>query len=582
MTPKAFDLLGALLEVRPRALSKAQIRDRLWPQTFVAEATLASVVSELRAGLGDDAKEPRFVRTVHGHGYAFAAPAAEEPASAPRRPTTRRLPTPGVVGAAASALLAVGALLVAGRTDRGELDAGIATRPLAVLPLQDLSNDLDRSYAIDGMTEALAARLAEGGLTVVSRTSALRYRGSTRPRSEIARELGASWLVEGSVRRDASRMRLVVRLVVPPDTRPAWTRSYDAAVDETAALPARVARDVVEASRLVLTPDREARLHAARPVDPEAYDAYLRGRHLMNRGSLESNRKAIEQFQEALGRDPRYAPAYAHLSIAYGSLAAVWGGEAPRPMRTLAAAAAQRALDLDPDLADAHTSLATVKFYEWDFAGATSGFRRAIELDPSAGNAHTAYGTYLAARGRFDEALAEARRGEALDPLSVRARRNVGYVLFQARRYDDAISTLQAVAAAEPNDFFTQWFLGWACSFAGRHGEAVPALERAVALSDRLPSMVGAYAQVLARGGREREAREQLASLEETARQRYVSPAAFVFAQTSLGEREDALRSLERGFEERANLMVFLKNLEALDPLRGDPRFQDLLRRIGL
>jgi TolB-like protein/DNA-binding winged helix-turn-helix (wHTH) protein/Flp pilus assembly protein TadD len=575
LTPKAFELLGALLENRPRALAKAEIRDRLWPDTVVTEATLASVVSELRACLGDDPKEPRFVRTVHGHGYAFSGTAVEDRATAEvgRQPRRRWLALAGLAVALAMAAL----LSRAGR----EAPRPSGPRTLAVLPLEDLSNDPDHAYVVDGLTEVLVTRLAESGLTVVSRASALRYRRSTRPRAEVAKELGADWLMEGSVGREGSSLRLTVRLLDPPAIDAVWTRSYESTLAEASQLPARVARDVAEASSVVLTPERRARLTSVRPVDPEAYDAYLRGRYLLARGSIESNREAIERLQEALAKDPLFAPAYAHLSNAYSLLASVWVGQAPRPMRGLAAAAAAKALELDPDLADAHTYLGLLKLYEWDFEGSEREFLRAIELDPSAGHAHSNYATHLSARGRHDQALAEARKGEALDPLSVRTRRNVGYVLFQARRYDEAIASLQGVVVAEPKDSFSRWVLGWAYSRAGRHPEAIAELEQAIALSDHSPSMVGALAGVLAEAGRQKDSRQLLAELQQTSRERYVSPAAFVFACAPLGERDQVFHWLERGFDERINLMVFVNNLESLDPYRDDPRFRDLVKRIG-
>jgi TolB-like protein/DNA-binding winged helix-turn-helix (wHTH) protein/Flp pilus assembly protein TadD len=581
LTPKAFDLLGALLETRPRALSKAEIRDRLWPQTFVTEATLASVVSELRGALGDDAKEPRFVRTVHGHGYSFSGTAVEEPAQgdasqAPRAPVR----TPLLVAIAVLAVGVATALVISWRKapDRASLSVG----SLAVLPFQDLGNDTKQGYVVDGLADGLVTRLAESGFTVVSRKSAMRHRQPTRPRSEIARELGADWLVEGSARRAEGRLHLVVRLVDARIDRAPWTRSYESALDETATLPSRVARDIVDAARLDLTPERTARLASARNVDPEAYDAYLRGRHQMARGSLESNRAAIELFQEALGKDPRHAPAYAQLANAYLTLATVWAGEPPRPMRGLAEAAARKALDLDPDLADAHTTLAYLKLFDWDFAGAEREFLRAIELDPSSGDAHTAYANYLCAQARHDAAIAEARLGETLDPLSVRARRSVGELLFQARRYDEAIANLQGVAAAEPRDVVTLWWLGWSLSWSGRHREAVDALERGVTASDRAPTLLGHLAAAQARAGHIDEARSLLAELEATSRARYVSPGPLVVVHAALGQKDEAFEWLERGFQERINFMVFMNNQQSVDVLRSDPRFRDVVKRIGL
>lgn len=582
LTPKAFDLLGALLESRPRALSKSEIHDRVWPDTFVSEATLASVVSELRAALGDDPKAARFVRTVHGHGYAFSGAAVEEPAAPPRTGSRYRRLSLGPAVALAVGLGVILAGALAWKAGRGPARPG-AHPSLAVLPLRDLSNEPEQAYVVEGLTEALMTSLARvEGLRVVARTSVMRYKDGARPIPEIAKELGADLLVDGSVLRSGGRVRLTARLIDAPRDRQLWTQTYECPFEESADLPDRIARDVAEAARLELTAEQQARLAAARSVDPDAYNSYLKGRYQLARGSLESNRKAIELLQESLGRDPTYAPAYAHLANAYNTLATVWAGEPPRPMRALAAAAAQKALELDPDLADAHTYLGNTKLYDWDFAGAQREFVRAIELDPSAASAHGGYSYYLTAQNRMDEAVKEARTAETLDPLNVRTRRGVGYALFQAHRYDEAIAHLQGVVATEPRDTFTRWFLGWSYSRRGRHEEAVAELEQAIELSGRGPILVGALATALARAGRASEARSLLAELHETSRRRYVSPAAFIVPLVALGEHEQAFQWLERGFQERINLMIFLNSVEDLDPLRSDSRFRDLVQRVGL
>ncbi len=580
LTPKAFELLGALLEARPRALSKSEIHDRVWPATFVSEATLASVVSELRAALADDPRTPRFVRTVHGHGYAFSGTAVEEPAQASRK---ARYLGRSLVLVALLALIAIGALIHRARPENPGRTSAAGPSSLAVLPLQDLSNEPEQAYVVDGLTEALMTSLARvEGLRVVSRTSVMRYQGKARPMPAIAKELGADLLVDGSALRRGDRVRLTARLIDAPKDRPLWNHTYECAFEEIPQLPDRIARDIAEAARLTLTPQQQARLTSAKPVDPEAYRSYLKGRYQLARGSLESNRRAIELLQDSLARDPGYAPAYAHLSNAYSTLASVWAGEPPRPMRALATAAARRAVELDPELADAHTYLGNLKLFDWDFAGAERELRRAIELDPGAANAHGGYAYYLIVQNRTDEAGAEARSAEALDPLSVRGRRNVGFALFHARRYDEAIAQLQAVVATEPKDTFSHWFLGMSYSWRGRHEEAVAELQEAVRLSDRGSSLVGTLAEVLAHAGRSSEARALLAELQDAARRHYVSPAAFIAPYAALGEREQALRWLERGFEERINFMIFLNRFEGLDPLRGDPRFRSLVERIGL
>jgi TolB-like protein/cytochrome c-type biogenesis protein CcmH/NrfG len=565
-------------------LSKSEIHERLWPQTFVSEATLASVVSELRAALGDDPKTPRFVRTVHGHGYAFSGSAAEEeaPARGPA-PLLRRYQGrgPALASAALVVVAVAGAALM--RTRRGPGETAGGPRSLAVLPLKNLSNDAGQEYLADGLTEALITSLGNvGGLRVVGRTSVMRYKDAARPIPEIARELGADLLVEGSALRTGGRVRLSARLVEASGDRQVWERTYDRDVDDTARLPDAVARDVAAAARVALTQAQRERLLAARPVDPQAYDAYLRGRYQLARGSLDSNRQAIELFQEALGRDPQYAPSYAHLSSAYNTLASVWAGQPPREMRALAVAAAEKALAIDPDLSDAHTFLGNAQLYDWEFTSAERHFRRALELDPASAAAHGAYATYLIAQDRGEEAVAEARTAQELDVLSVRTRRQVGYALYQSRRYDEAIAHLQGVVATEPKDTFSRWFLGDSYAWKSRHAEAVAELEQAVALSDRAPALLGMLSEKLVRAGRTGEARSLLAELDQASRTRYVSPAAFIHVHVALGEREQAFRWLEQGFEERINYMIFLNTLEALDPLRSDPRFRHLVQRIGL
>ncbi len=586
LTPKAFDLLGALLAARPKALSKAEIYDRLWPQTFVSDATLAGVVSEVRAALGDDPKTPRFVRTVHGHGYAFAgAAAADEPKTA--APTTggpragRHVGLYAALGVLALALVALVIWEGPRATPGGPGDAG--SRSLAVLPLRDLSTGGEQAYFADGLTEALMTSLTRvQGVRVVSRLSVMRYKGKASPLPEIAKELGADLLVDGSALRAGNRVRLTARLVDAPRDREIWQRTYDEPSADAAQLPDRIAGDIAEAARLALSAQQKARLAAARPVDPAAYDAYLRGRYQLARGSVESIRKAIELLQESLERDPRYAPAYAELSNAYHALGTVWVGEPPREMRALAAAAAQKALEIDPDLAEAHTYLGTARLYEWDFLGAEREFLRAIELDPSSSSAHSGYSRWLMARGRLDDSVTETRKAQALDPLSVIARRAVGYALFHARSYDESVAHLRGVAATDPRDAFTHWFLGESYAGKGQHEEAVAELRLAVDLSERSPAMVGMLANKLARAGRRDEAQKLVAELQETSRRRYVSPAGFIVAYAALGEPDEAFRWLERGFEERINFMVFLHCMADLDPLRGDPRFRDLLARIGL
>jgi serine/threonine-protein kinase len=451
---------------------------------------------------------------------------------------------------------------------------------IAVLPLQNLSGDEEQEYFADGMTDALIGNLARiKALRVISRTSTMHYKGSKTPLPQIARELAVDAVVEGSVLRAGDRVRINARLTHAPTDRSLWSESYERDLHDVLALQRELAQDITQRIRATLTPDEQARIASAPPVDPVVYQSYLKGRYY-SRWNEDDVKKAIAHFEEALARDPAYAPAYAGLSACYGLLGSVTVGRPPRETRPLEIAAAQRALEIDPGLAEAHASLAHAKLSDWDWAAAERGFRRAIDLNPSDAFARMGLSNYLISQARWEEALAEARRAREIDPLDTGDQ--VGFVLLNGRRYDEAIEAYRGVSARNPTAAPALWFRGVAYAEKSMFDEAVAEHETALALSRRSPALLGSLGGVYARAGRRAEALAVLKELTALSRQRYVTPAAFVFLYAGLGDRDRAFEWLEKGAQERIAIMVFAGVYPPFDPLRSDPRFRALLERIGL
>jgi tetratricopeptide (TPR) repeat protein len=410
----------------------------------------------------------------------------------------------------------------------------------------------------------------------------MRYKGTELPLAQIGRELGVDAVVEGSVLWSGDRVRISANLSATGADRTLWAGSYERELRDVLALQRELSRAIAQEIKGKLTPDEQARLGAADQVDPEAYEAYLRGRQLMSREEEGDVRKAIEQFQLALARSPRYAAAYAGLSDAYRSLGSVAVGRPSPEMKELATRAARRALQLDERLADAHRSLAVGNMQTWRWAEAERSLRRAIELDPSNAPARRSLAQYLVFFERNDEAVDEARRAEALDPFSASSAERLGMVLFCARRYDDALVAYRRAQELNPRQPAAHWWLGLVHAEKGHFDEAIREHEEAMALSHRSPAHLGSLGGVYARRGQRARARAVIEELRSRAERSYVTPAAFVFVYTGLGDKERAFEWLEKAAEDQTNLIQFLRVLPTLDPLRSDPRFEAMLRRFGL
>ncbi|MBZ5516493.1 MAG: protein kinase [Acidobacteriia bacterium] len=508
------------------------------------------------------------------------------------KPPLRRWLAIALAGLALIALVAVlVALNVGGLRDR--LLTGIGARPatsgpkiesLAVLPLENLSGDKEQEYFVDGMTEALIAELGQiGSLRVISRTSAMRYKKTDKPLPQIAKELNVDALIEGSVLRSGDRVRITAQLIGAAPERHLWARNYDRDLRDVLTLQSEVARAIAEEIKANVTPDVQARLATARPVNPEAHRLCLLGRFYWNKRTEEGLKNAIDHFQRALEIDPAYAPAYAGLADSHLQLSNS-GFLPPKEAMPRAEAAAQKALDIDESLAEAHTTLAEAhKDYDWDWTACEKEFKRAIELNPNYATAHQWYAEYLSLARRHAEAIAEAQRAQQLDPLSPIIR--VGLATFggylYARRYDEAIRQLRDTVSLFPEFFLAYGSLGEAYVAKGMYQEAIAAYQKARSLSGASPAEVAALGQAYAKGGIRGYYLWELQRLREESKHKYVSGVPFAYLFARLGEKDQAFSYLEKVYQDRSWNINTLQVDPAFDPLRSDPRFQDLLRRMN-
>jgi len=456
---------------------------------------------------------------------------------------------------------------------------------IAVLPLANLSGDPAQEFFADGMTEALIADLAKiSSLKVISRTSVMRYRGTTKPLPEVARELGVDAIIEGSVQRSKDRVRITAQLIDAASDRHLWADSYDRSAQDVLSLQSEVARAIAGQVRARVTSAEAARLEKAPTVNPDAHEAYLLGQYHVARRTADSLARSIDYFQKAIRLDPSFALAHAGLSKAYQEVD-VWAGVGVGKHAAEVRSSALRAIELDPDLAEAHFALAGVKFrYDWDWPGADASYRKVFELNPNLADAYALFSYYLVAMGRFDEAIASARRATTLDPLSPGHFSDLGRTLYRARRYDDAIASY--LRALELDGEFRPALtrLAEAYTQAGRFDRALETIERLERVDDRQPWR--ARGLVDAAMGRTADA---LAVVERIAREGGVGDRWFAQATiyVQLGRRADALAALERGVEahfrgDPDTLLPFVFPDPVLDPLRNEPRFNALLDRAKL
>jgi serine/threonine-protein kinase len=478
------------------------------------------------------------------------------------------------------------------QVERGDREASAGDGPaaarrvrsLAVLPLADRSGDAAQAYFADGMTDMLINRLARiGALKVISRTSVMRYKDARKPPAEMARELDVDALVEGSVLRSGDRVRITVQLIDADRDTLLWAEEYEHDLGDLLELQSRAARTIAERIHVQLTPQEQEQLEHSPAVDPAVHEACLRGRHFWYQRTTESVRKGLAYFEEAVRLDPTFAPAHAGIADSCIVDGGRYLGISPKEAYTRAREAAERAVELDEHLAEAHTSLAAVMTdYDWDWEGADREYRRAIELNPNYVTAHSWYAEQLSRMGRHDDAVAEARTARGLDPLSLASSMIVAWILYFARRYDEALAQGRQTLEIDADYATVHRIMGWAYEETGEFDAAIAAHRRASELTDHSPNFRGQLGRAYALAGRETDARQILTELRDTAERTYVSSLDLAIIHAALGETENAFRLLEQAYEERADHLPYLKVNPRLDSLRGDARFADLQRRMGL
>ena len=457
-------------------------------------------------------------------------------------------------------------------------------RSLAVLPLTNLSGDPEQEYFTEGMTDELIAKLGSiRGLRVISRTSMMQYKNSKKTLPQIAKELGVDAVIEGSVQRQGDRVRISAELINGSSDAHLWAGSYERDLRDVLSLQEEVAEAVVGEIKLSLTAQEQATFSKSGSVNPEAYDLYLKSRFYWNKRTKDGLEKSLQYAREAVDKDPTNAWGYAALADSYEVMGAgqynILSFQEAMPK---AEAAAKRAIQLDDSLAEPHATLGMVKsLYDWDWPGAEREFQRAIDINPGYATAHHWYALYLLGRGRFDEAIAEIRKAEALDPLSAIIGFDVGRVLYFARRYDAAIAQQQKTLRLSPSFPLAHHDLGLLYSATGAHDMAIIEMRKAVECSDGTPYTKIGLATVYAYAGKRSEALRILDELKRESGQIFVSSGSMASAYAALGDKDEAFRYLEKAFDERSDTMPGLEVNPRWDPLRSDPRFQELVRRVN-
>jgi TolB-like protein/Tfp pilus assembly protein PilF len=476
------------------------------------------------------------------------------------------------------------ALNVGGWRDRLLGGGGTQIRSLAVLPLENLSRDPEQEYFAEGMTEALITDLSKvSALRVISRTSAMHYKGTTKTLPEIARELGVDGVIEGSVLRAGNRVRITAQLIAGRTDRHLWAETYERDLQDVLGLQSEVAQSIAEEIKVRVTPEENARFAQRRPVNREAYEAYLRGRYFWNRRTPESLAQATTLFQEAIHIEPTFALAYSGLADSYVSSGPI-SGDRPDDIYPKAKEAASKALELDPMLAEAHTSLGIEKvYYEWDWTGAEAEYKRALELNPSYATAHQYYGVYFGILGRIPEGMAELRRAQELDPLSLIINTNLGQFLVFAGDYDRASEQFRKILEMDPNFMFARINYGVVLIHKGLYDQAITQLQTAAKTSGkRRPWALGLLASAYAKAGKRAEAVKILSEMEEASKHSYVPPLAIAAGYLGRDDRKRALDLLDEALKDRSAGGFFLKVSPGWDPIRSDPRFRSALQTMGL
>ena len=612
-----FMILCVLLERAGEVVSREELRERLWPDnTFVEyEDSLNTAVRKLRAALSDSSDSPRYVETVARQGYRFIPPVeavwAKSPeaadveevlqgeiASAHARPDSLVQP-PRTSGATQPRRMkrflqfasALGIVLIAAALAGYFRWSGSRTQPqeagertmLAVLPFENLTGDPSQEYFSDGLTEEMISQLGNidsQHLGVIARASVMHYKNSQAPLNQVGRELGVQYVIEGSVRRDSNNVRVTAQLIQTKDQTRVWARQYDRELKGLLNLQAEIAQEIADEIQLTLGDHKPASVQPVRsPEQYEAYDLYLKGQFFLNKRTATGLEEAARYFEQATATDPNYARAYAGIAGSY----ALMGGYTGLPQAEFiskARTAALKALEIDKSLPEAHAALALiVQNYDWDWQTAEKEFRRAIELNPNYATAHHWYAEHLMWRGRFDEALQESERARQLDPLSLIIASDNGAILLFARQYDRAIEKFRSVLAMDP-EFPRAHLIRTAYLEKGMFAEALADLD--VHGPQVNPWYWVCLASIHGRAGHKIQAQRALDELLRLNRRKPFDPQIIAAAYVAVGNKDQTVAWLEKAYAQHSNELTSLRVNPGYDLLRGDPRFQDLLKRVGL
>jgi TolB-like protein/Flp pilus assembly protein TadD len=592
-----MEVLVSLARQPGEAIPKDQLLKTIWPDTFVTDDVLVGSVSELRRVFEDDAREPRVIQTIPKRGYRLLAPV--EPAngatgtsavlersradSAAGKGTRHRWLRAGAF--AGAALLLVALIAGSGKIQRwfSVASSSSSIHSIAVLPLQNLSSDASQEYFSDGMTDALITDLAQiGGVKVISRTSSMQYKQTKKSLPEIARELNVDGIIEGTVQRSGDRVRITAQLIHGPSDKHLWANSYERDTRDTFALERDVTEEIARQVRARLTTSSNAPLTQSLPVSSKALDAYLQGKYYLTRGERGFNdddkKKAAEYFQRAIDAEPGFVPAYIGLADAHDNR--MLGSSEDTAIRKKAA---EKALALDPSSSDGLNILANIRWSDFDWSGAEQEYRQAVALNPNSASAHDSFSDFLGAMGRLDEGLREGLLAQELDPNAD----HLSNILCWRGEYDRAIEIFQRIAASHPDDGMAHYSLYRAYAQKGAHEEAVEELVKAANLfgmSDLASNLKRVFAASGWRGAMRQFAKDmetlQAAGLEFV-------PENLAVAYVALGDKDRAFYWLQQGYDHREMVshdwgVMILKVDPLLVPLRSDPRYKDLLRRMGL
>jgi len=633
-----LEILILLLEHRGEIVSREKIVARVWGNDVFLDTdnSIRGAIRKVRQALKDDPETPRFIQTVTGRGYRFIAPIIspeEEHTAEPATPEasiaatgtrsfvseTDNWPQGGsvglvdqeqertaadladtetvwgqvsrpawrwlFVGPVSLAIVSILSLLAAWVWRASRVPTVFEGKTvLAVLPFDNLSRDPDQEFFSQGLTEEMIAQIGKlnrDRLKVVARSAVARYKGSALSAKEIGKELSADYLVQGSVRLSSDRVRITVQLIQARDQTDVWTESYDRELEDVLAVQDSVVRSIASEIHIALTDEQEKRFAAPRQISPEAYEAYLKGRYYWNKRTGESMQKAEQYFEQAIDNDPTYAAAYSGLADCNSGL--TWHGfKSPAEALPKAYAAARKALEINPESAEAHASLGLAMSHRWDWTGAEAEFRRALQLDPQYANAYHWYGDYLSIRSRHGEALAEAKHALELDPLNLMISTWVGLRYYLAHDYSRAIDQNRNSVELDPNFAAAHLLLGKDYLGAGLHSEAVDELKKAARLSGDSPLYTAQVAVALAVAGRNGDALRIAHELETVSRKRYVSPYGLAQIYAASNKKEETFKWLQAAYEGHAVWMGYLAVDPIFDRYRSEERFKDLLRRVGL